>query len=214
MVHRKIFLGPVLIGLFLCILHACERPQLTGMDMDQIDVSGDPIQGPPSSRDPIPIEMGKNQFTLTPLAEYRLSGVLVSKETYSDDWNSKVSPIDLAIVWGKLAEPEYDQYMSYNQSNRWYFYRWKEGKPFQDSYVISHSSNNHIIPGNRNIDLAVKAIKRREKVVLEGRLVNLAGTVNGEKVTWNSSLSRQDTGNGSCELFYVTKVRVDTHVYE
>jgi len=214
MLNRKIYLALILIGLLLCFLFACDRPQLTGMDFDQIDVSRDPIQGPPPSKDPIIIEITNNQFTLTPVAEYRLSGMVVSRETYSDDWNAKVSPIDLAIVWGKLAAPEYDQYMNYDQSNRWYFYKWKAEKPFDDSYVISHSSNNHIIPGNKNIAMAVKAIKRKEKVTLEGVLVNLGGTVKGEQVTWNTSLSRKDTGNGSCELFYVTKVRIDTHVYE
>ncbi len=214
MLNRKIFLGPVLIGLFLCLLSACDRPQLTGMDFDQIDVSKDPIQGPPSSKDSMIIEMENNQFTLTPLAEYQLFGMVVSRETYLDDWNAKVSPIDLAIVWGKLAEPEYDRYLTYDQDNRWYFFKYKAESPFNESYVISHSSNNHIIPGNKNIDLAIKAIKRKEKVALEGVLVNLVGMVKGERVTWNTSLSRKDTGNGSCELFYVTKVRIDTHVYE
>lgn len=161
MLNKKKFIGPVLIGLFLCFLSACERPQLTGMEFDQIDVSKDPIQGPPSSKEPITVETGNNQFTLTPLAEYRLSGRVVSRETYSNNWNDKVSPIDLAIVWGKLAEPEYDQYISYDQGNRWYFYKWKVDKPFDDSYVISHSSNNHIIPGNKNIELAVKAVRKK-----------------------------------------------------
>ena len=39
---------------------------------------------------------------------------------------SKISPVDLAIVWGKLAEPEFDKYITYSQGNRWYHYKWKE----------------------------------------------------------------------------------------
>jgi hypothetical protein len=80
--------------------------------------------------------------------------------------------------------------------------------------VISHSANNHIIPANENIHEAVKTIWKKDIVVLEGVLVNIKGTYKGQPVTWNTSLSRKDTGNGSCELFYVSKVRIDTKVYE
>ncbi len=203
---------------FLVILavaiSSCERPQLTGMELDKIDIFRDPIQTPISSPEPITLEVKNSRFTLTPLAEYKLSGRVVSRETYSSGWEGTISPIDLAIVWGKLSEPEYDQYMSYSQGNRWYFFKYKPSPPFDQSFVISHSSNNHIIPANRNIRLAAKSIKKKDVVVLEGSLVSLKGIYKGEEVTWNSSLSRTDTGNGSCELFYVTKVRIDTHVYE
>jgi len=160
------------------------------------------------------IEIKNGQFTLTPLAEYKLSGMVVGKETYSSGWDGEVSPIDLAIVWGKLAESESKKYISYSQSSRWYFYKYKPGCPFDNSYVISHSGNHHIIPANENVHSSIKTIKEKERVVLEGFLVNLKGTYKGQTVTWNTSLSRTDTGNGSCELFYVSKVRIDTRVYE
>jgi hypothetical protein len=125
-----------------------------------------------------------------------------------------MSPIDLVIVWGKLAGHEYSRYITYNQSNRWYFYQYKAGSPFDNSFVISHSANNHIIPANENILEAVKTIGETDEVVLEGVLVNIKGTDRGQTVTWNTSLSRMDTGDGSCELIYVTKVRIGTKVYE
>ena len=86
--------------------------------------------------------------------------------------------------------------------------------PFDTSYVIAHSANNHIIPANENIHRAVKMIKKKMRLFLEGYLVNLKGTYKGREVSWNTSLSRTDTGNGSCELFYVSKVRIDTKIYE
>lgn len=44
--------------------------------------------------------------------------------------------------------------------------------------------------------------------------VNFTGTPEGQTVTWNTSLSGMDTSNGSCELFYVSYVRIETKVYE
>jgi len=211
---RRPFSWFILIILFLCFLSGCNRPKLTGVESDEIDTSQDPIQASYKSDEPIIREIKDGHFTMTPVAEYKISGMVVGKETYSTGWDGEISPVDLAIVWGKLAESEYDRYISYRQSNRWYFYQYKEGSPFDNSFVISHSANNHIIPANENIHEAVKTIGGKDVVVLEGFLVNIKGTYKGQPVTWNTSLSRKDTGNGSCELFYVSKVRIDTKVYE
>jgi len=211
---RKPFLWFILTILFLCFLFGCDRPKMTGIESDEIDTSRDPIQSSYKSDEPNIREIKNGLFTITPVAEYKISGVVVSKETYSSGWDGEISPVDLTIVWGKLAEPEYDRYVTYSQENRWYFYQYQPGSPFDNSFVISHSANNHIIPANENIHEAIKTIGKKDKVVLEGVLVNIKGTYKGQPVTWNSSLSRTDTGNGSCELFYVSKVRIDTKIYE
>ena len=211
---RKPFLSLILTVLILCFLSACDRPQKSGVDFDQIDTSRDPIQRSFRSNESILIETKAGQFTLTPVAEYQLAGVVVSKEPYSFDWNAEISPVDLAIAWGKLTEPENAKYVSFSQRNRWYFYKYKPESPLDNSYILSHSSNNHIIPATENISLALKTISRKEKVMLEGFLVNLKGTYKGGTVYWNTSLTRKDSGDGSCELFYVTKARVGSDVYE
>jgi len=212
--NRKLFPGIFGVILLFSLFFSCDRPQKSGMDFDYIDTSGDPIQTSYKSEEPIVKEIKNGHFTITPVAEYKLSGMVVSKETYSDDWNAKVSLIDLAIVWGKLADPEYEKYVSFSQRNRWYFYEYKPESPLDNSYILSHSSNNHIIPATENISLALKTISRKEKVMLEGFLVNLKGTYKGGTVYWNTSLTRKDSGDGSCELFYVTKARVGSDVYE
>lgn len=195
-------------------LSGCDRPIPTGTDLDKIDTSRDPIQKTCTSEKPIVKEFKSGRFRMVPLAEYEISGVVVGTETYSSDWDGQIAPIDLAVVWGKLTEPESNKYIAYSQSGRWYHYRWKEGSPVENSYILSHSSNSHIIPANENIRRAVKALRRKDRVLLKGFLVNLKGAPNGQTVTWNTSLSRTDTGNGSCELFYVCYVKIDTKVYE
>jgi hypothetical protein len=211
---RKQFLWLLSIILSFHFLFGCDRPKMTGLATDEIDTSRDPIQTSHKSDEPIIKEIKNGHFTITPVAEYRISGMVVGKETYSSGWDGEISPVDLAIVWGKLVEPEYDRYITYIQRSRWYFYQYKSGTPFDNSLVISHSANNHIIPASENIRKAVKRIKEKDKVVLEGFLVNIKGTYKGQPVTWNTSLSRTDTGSASCELFYVCKVRINTKVYE
>ncbi len=204
----------ILIIAFVFFLSGCDRPTLTGVDLDKIDTSQDPIQKSCSSEEPIIKECKSGRFTMTPLAEYEISGVVVSRESYSSEWDGEISPMDLAIVWGKLAEPQNRRNITYGQGNRWYHYRWKDGSPVNPSYIVSHSSNNHIIPANINIYRAIKTIKRKDRVVLKGFLVNLRGTAKGQTVARNTSLSRTDTGSGSCEILYVSYVRIETKVYE
>ncbi len=214
LMKRKWFLWFIPIVLSFCILSGCDRPRMTGVEPDEIDISQDPIQVLFKADEPMTVKVKNGYFMVTPVAEYKISGVVVGKATYSSDWDGKVSPFDLAIAWGKLAEPGANRYITYTQGYRWYFYQSKADSPFDHSYVISHASNNHIIPANENIRRAVKTVKKKHKVVLEGFLVNLKGTYKEQPVTWNTSLSRTDAGSGSCELFYVSKVRIGTKVYE
>jgi hypothetical protein len=208
------FLGILTGLLILCLLVSCSRPQKSGFNTDEIDTSRDPIQNRLASMEPILLETKHGRYTLTPVAEYQLAGKVVGKETYSYGWEAEISPLDLAIAWGDLAESEHEKYVSFSQRNRWYFYEYKPGSPLGNSYIISHSSNNHIIPATENISLALKTVKKGEKVSLEGFLVNLKGTYKGGEVYWNTSFTRKDTGNGSCELIYVTKARIGSDVYE
>ena len=210
----KPFLRCVLLVITFCLFSACDRPHLTGVGFEKIDTSRDPEQTPVTTNDPIVITFKNGSFTLIPKATYRLSRVVVGRESYSGGWEAIISPVDLAIVWGKLAEPYSDKYVSYSQSNRWYFFKTKADSPLDTSYVSTHSGNNHIVPVNENVARAVNAVRKKDKVILEGFLVNMTGTYRGKVVMWNSSLSRADTGNGSCEIFYVTKARIDSRVYE
>lgn len=204
----------ILTIVFLCFLSGCNQPTLTGIDSDKIDPSQDPIQKSCTSDEPIVKECKSGRFEMTPLAEYKISGVVVGKGSYSSGWAGELSPMDLAVAWGKLAEPKNGKYVTYSQGYRWYHYRWKEGSPVDPSYIASHSSNNHIIPANENIRRAIKTIKKKDRIVLKGFLVNVRGGSEGRAVAWNTSLSRTDTGHGSCELFYVSHVRIGTKVYE
>jgi hypothetical protein len=214
MTSKKLFLGIFVLAFSLLFLLGCEKPQLSGTETEAIDISRDPLQTPHPFGEPIIKEIENGLLTLTPVAEYRISAVVVSKKAYDGGWESQISPVDLAMVWGKLAEPEYDKYIEYWQNNRWYFFRYKEGSPFDHSYVVTHSGNHHTIPANYNVRKALESIQKDDKVALEGYLVNVKGTYRGKAVFWNTSLSRNDTGTGSCEVFYVSKVRIDTRVYE
>ncbi|MEK7272007.1 MAG: hypothetical protein AAB015_03750 [Nitrospirota bacterium] len=192
----------------------CSKPAPTDVASGEIDTSSEPEQIPVQNKGQVIINLKNGKFSLKPVAEYSINAEVVSKKSYSYGWQAELAPIDLALAWGKLTEPESEKYVTFSQSDRWYYFEYKNDSPLNESYIVTHSSNNHIIPANENIQLAIKSIKKKDKVILRGFLVNAQGKYDNMDFWWNSSLTRNDTGDSSCEIFYVTKVKNGDYVYE
>jgi hypothetical protein len=96
--------------------------------------------------------------------------------------------------------------IEWSQSGRWYW--WKFGPDFKNnrSVIINNSANTHIIPATETITDAIDGIDPGDRIELTGFLTTIVGKKDGQTYTWNSSLSRSDTGNGSCEVLYVKKI--------
>ncbi|MBI5639466.1 MAG: hypothetical protein HZA17_03475 [Nitrospirae bacterium] len=208
------FLSLILLLVLLSITFGCSSPEPSGISSDTIDTSMEPVQTSLEEETLLTIGTEKGSFTIKPVASYRISALVARKKSYSSGWGALVAPVDLALAWGRLGEPESMDYISYSQSDRWYYYEYSADSPVDNSYIIRHSANNHIIPANENILKAVRSLGKKDKVLLEGSLVNISGTYEGRKVWWNSSLSRSDTDDGSCEVFYVTKVVIGDMIYQ
>ena len=120
---------------------------------------------------------------------------------------------DLPAEQGKVAE--YNDRINFNwsQSGRWYSW-YVSGKtdlsPIGGLGAITpHSSNNHIIPADDSVKDKLKKVKAGDHVVIDGYLVNIDGKkADGYTYTWHTSQIREDDGNGSCEIIYVTNLEV------
>ena len=89
---------------------------------------------------------------------------------------------------------------------RWYFTRYEFPAPITDNEIIKNSSNMHVIPANRRVSREIGDIRRGSIVQLKGFLVD----VDSESgFVWRTSLTRDDTGNGSCEIFYVEDLVIE-----
>jgi len=160
------------------------------------------------------IYMTVNDFDLTVdcLYEYDIEALVVSTHDYRGrDLGTALSPKDLALAWGTVAEKNKEVDFHWRQGNRWYY--WKVNTPQElgiaggELRIIRQSSNNHIIPADDGIREKVKYIRRGDHVRLKGYLVNINGRKSdGSTFYWRSSTTRTDTGDGSCEVFYVTSV--------
>lgn len=199
---------------FLFLLIGCDYSQHYIVSDDQIYVESDPIQKKVFHEESVFMSLGKRNVTISPKAEYILQGIIRSKKFYHDGLKSEIAPLDLAIVWGGLAGEEIPKDIRIWQSNRWYYWRYSADSPYQNDYIIPHSSNNHIIPANDTILMGMEKIKNGDIVKLSGYLVNVDVDQEGKIIFWwHSSLTRGDIGNASCEVFYVKELQIGDKLF-
>jgi hypothetical protein len=153
-------------------------------------------------------------WTITPQAKFKIAARVLSKETYRTGWQSSLSPVDLALGWGEFSDRKVDEWISWSQSGRWYYYNWPAGSPFADDQIREHSANVHIVPATENLKQAALHLSKNDTVMLEGFLINLDGKRGDQTYFWHSSLSRTDSGDGSCELLYLKRLVFEGQEYQ
>jgi hypothetical protein len=146
------------------------------------------------------------EYRIQPLAEFQLRARVLSRENYTFDGGAKLSPIDLALGWQRMAQPEIYRALNITQGGRWYRYSWHDQPPIPLQEIIESSANMHLIPANETVERMLKQAKPASYIRLKGLLVE-ASTAQGWH--WRSSLSRADSGDGSCELVFVEAAWVE-----
>lgn len=142
-------------------------------------------------------------YTLQPVAKYRIQARVLSKHDYWYDPNQALSPTDLALGWNVMADPKVYQKVHISQGGRWY--NWNVNTMFLPREQFAHNSaNNHIITANPTIHKHLERIQKDQLVDLQGYLVNV--TKDDGQFQWLTSTTRQDEGDGACEIFYVERI--------
>ena len=143
-------------------------------------------------------------FLVRPLAHFSIEARVLSRKRYRMGRDSDLSPVDLALGWGAMSDQAVLDRLEIWQGGR--FFYWRTGQlPIPEREVIEHSSNMHMIPAEETVRDALLSVREGDLVEVEGYLV--VATAEGGWI-WRSSLSRKDSGNGACELVYVTRIEV------
>ena len=165
-------------------------------------------RGMPAAKDPVQLATGlpkpfiQDGYTITPLARYTVTAVVLSRERYRNDHDAGLAPVDLALGWGPMSVASVINDLKISQSGRWYEFRYSGEPPLEQREIELHSANTHCLPADE-VRSALLAVKRHELVTLEGYLVEVTGT---DGYRWRSSLTREDTGGHSCEVMWITRV--------
>ena len=143
-------------------------------------------------------------WTLTPLALYTIEARVLSIETYGGDPPGDLAPYDLALGWGRMSDTSVLERLDISQSNRFYHWHYWGQPPIPAQEIITHSANVHIIPADNSVLEKLKSLRKGSLIHMTGSLVEAR---HPRGVTpWRSSLTRDDTGDGACEIMYVTSL--------
>ena len=151
-----------------------------------------------------PVPWQKDEFTITPLASFKIKAFVLSTNSFSLGRESDLSPMDLALGWGQMSNQPIIDGLDISQSNRWY--RWKaKVLIIPASEISTHSSNMHIIPANEEVEDVLDELYKGCIIEMEGYLVSVKAA---DGWHWSSSLRRDDTGGGACELVWAEKLSI------
>jgi len=144
-------------------------------------------------------------YKVTPLADFKLEAKVLAKENYHLGEESELSPVDLALGWRQMSDQAVTDQIRFSQSGRWY--RWSaEQFPIPRREIEKNSANMHMVPADDIIEGQLNRVKQGQIIALEGFLVRI--DAENKDWYWQSSLTREDTGGGACELIYLTDFEI------
>lgn len=183
-----------ILGCLCLALLGCSRDVTWGPG---VVAPREPIQEP-TGRSP----WEREGFSFEPLADFEVEARVLSVKRYTDE-TGDLSPLDLALGWGRMSDEAVLDRLKIRQSGRWYHYVWEDQAPIPAGEIVRSSANMHMIPATPEVLDALKEVGKGEVVVLKGVLVSVRGP-GGFRL--KSSLSRKDTGDGACEVLWVERV--------
>lgn len=141
--------------------------------------------------------------SLQPLAGFSIDARVLSREDYGFGREAEYSPTDLALGWGRMTDDAVLDRLEISQSSRWYHYRWRGDPPIPPAEIVVSSANMHMIPSDAAVASALHAVKPGQRVRIDGWLVQVDAS---DGWHWRSSTTREDTGDGACEVVYVCSI--------
>lgn len=153
-----------------------------------------------------PVSLG--EYELTPRAEFEIRARVLSRKNYSWGTEADLSPVDLALGWGRMSDQAIIDRIEISQGSRWYYTRYELPAPIPEEEIIRSSGNMHMVPAQSSISKQLKNVRVGDIVRLRGSLVDISHPSGWH---WRTSTRRDDTGNGSCEIVYLKEIEIEFH---
>ena len=171
----------------------------------------DPIQKE-ISKTPFEVEKGETIYTITPLYNYEIYGLVVSYhhsnswfDYYHEKWKDFLNVKDVCVIWGDNIETEVYKNMKFKSGSFTCYPNFKLGlsQEIRSKYRNDNLSNNHLLSDSEEINKKIMSVRKGDQIYIKGYLVNYGHK--GESSKRTSSTSRTDLG---CECIYITDFEI------
>ncbi|PKM97647.1 MAG: hypothetical protein CVU79_07365 [Elusimicrobia bacterium HGW-Elusimicrobia-3] len=165
-----------------------------------------PLQGPLTGAAAAPgCCKGPYCWQFSPLYEYSVTGMAFGISHKLSSEFDDVMAADVGLLWGENAAKELYRDVKLRVMMDHYEVWWKDGQRFN----LADAANTHLVSCDDGAFAAAKRIRPGDQVRIRGWLVNARafkepGETDPRKIlSWHSSVTREDRGEGACELLYV-----------
>jgi hypothetical protein len=141
-------------------------------------------------------------YRITPLAQFSAEARVLAREDYRIGREADLARTDLVLGWRRMSDQAVLKQIDIGQSNRFYYWSVKEF-PIPQREIETSSANMHLIPADNAIESKLDQVRIGQVVHLRGYLVRVEAS---DGWRWMSSLTREDTGAGACELVWVEEL--------
>lgn len=173
----------------------------------------EPVQEPIEPPEQVTVTRGGRTFVIEKLYRYEHSGEVLSATAYDLAWTNDFFDVDVGTIWGPTRE-SLKQRFTFQQMGRFLFWR-TDTQPTQEERldVTRHIANNHLIPaeGSAHLGRAVRFVREGDVVRIKGALVRILDDRGAVLAT--SSVVRDDTGAGACEIVWVDELQIGSRVF-
>ena len=178
--------------------------------VEQAPLQTDIVEGLPGSQ-PFTLDRHGHHYVIKPKAHYQISGVVVSLSD-ANSWRNithmKVGDFintrDLCVIWHENASnPRLGQF-SFTHGD-WTCYVQTHDTEAWRSFKLNELSNNHLLPATPEVADVLAKVRIGDQISISGQLVDYS--TDGMPVR-KTSLTRDDTGNGACEILYAKDIQI------
>lgn len=158
----------------------------------------------------INVSAGAENYTVTPLYEYELYGLVVSYQHHNGNfglhrmWKDHLNVADVCVVWGQNLQD--------TDLTKLHFWNGQFTCNVQTSdpqawkrFAVDQLSNNHLLTADKSLRNKITQLRIGDQVKIKGWLSEYRSSKGFHRGT---STSRSDTGNGACETLYVSEVDI------
>ena len=199
--------GTVLLATSLFMRHALPSPREL-----RTELQNEPLQQPVQVASFQTTVRGVT-YTVKPVADYEIWGLVVSNHDTSSWWNwihkasnDNLNVVDLCVVFAENVKSGGYAGLDYSSGQFVCYVQTSSSEQWQ-RFSMRALANNHLLADRPSIVAKLRDVRIGDQVRIRGWLSEYAHN-HGFAFTRGTSLTRDDTGNGACETIYVQEVEV------